>query len=68
MTGFSKKYGFVEYKSRHDCQKAVQEEHKAILKGKEILVDYECQHTLPGWIPRRLGNECLKLKVVDIKL
>lgn len=60
MTGFSKRYGFVEFEDHHDCQKARKAEHKAVLKGKVILVDYECQHTLPGWVPRRLGIlDCL---------
>lgn len=45
----------MEFKSRHDCHLARSKEHKTILNGKEILVDFECQNTLPGWIPRRLG-------------
>lgn len=56
VTGFSKRYGFVEFHSRHNCCQARRKEHKVILKGKEILVDYQCQHSLPGWIPRRLGR------------
>lgn len=27
------------------------------LDGAQIIVDYECERILPGWIPRRFG-EC----------
>lgn len=28
---------------------------KMYLDGSQILVDFECERTLPGWVPRRLG-------------
>ncbi|KAK4012070.1 U11/U12 small nuclear ribonucleoprotein 35 kDa protein [Daphnia magna] len=56
VTGFSKRYAFVEFRSRRDCHLARSKEQKTILKGKEILVEFEFQNTLPGWIPRRLGG------------
>ncbi|KAI9558268.1 hypothetical protein GHT06_015021 [Daphnia sinensis] len=63
VTGFSKRYAFVEFRSRRDCHLARSKEQKTILKGKEILVEFECQNTLPGWIPRRLGKvEALVVK------
>ena len=55
VTGFSKKYAFVEFADKHDCARAQRKEHNTMLNGRRILVDFECQHTLPGWIPRRLG-------------
>ncbi|XP_046647176.1 U11/U12 small nuclear ribonucleoprotein 35 kDa protein-like [Daphnia pulicaria] len=56
VTGYSKRYGFVEFKNKHDCHEARSELHQTVLKGKKILVEFECQQTLPGWIPRRLGG------------
>ncbi len=26
------------------------------LDGAQLVVDYECERILPGWIPRRLGE------------
>jgi len=56
VTGFSKRYCFVEFKDVRECERARRKTHKTILKNKEILVDFECQQTLPGWVPRRLGG------------
>ena len=55
VTGFSKKYAFVEFKHRDDCRAARRDNHRLHFMGKQILVDYECERSLPGWIPRRLG-------------
>ncbi len=27
------------------------------LDGAQLVVDYECERLLPGWVPRRLGQE-----------
>ena len=27
-----------------------------VIDGKEIIVDYEIQRTIEGWVPRRLGG------------
>lgn len=56
VTGFSRGYGFVEYHDKYDARKAQREFHKCTLDDKEILVDGECERTLPGWVPRRLGG------------
>ena len=32
-----------------------QHAHRAVLDHAELLVDYERERTMPGWIPRRLG-------------
>lgn len=56
VTGYSKGYAFVEYYDKYDARKAQRELHKCIVEDREILVDAECERTLPGWIPRRLGG------------
>lgn len=68
VTGFSRRYAFIEFKDSHECERARRKTHKTILNGKEILVDFECQQTLPGWVPRRLGIPlsllCSNLKMI----
>jgi U11/U12 small nuclear ribonucleoprotein 35 kDa protein len=58
VTGLSKGYAFIEFKHRSDCKKAYHEsfKNKLIIDNREILVDYEHDRNLPGWIPRRLGG------------
>lgn len=56
VTGFSKGYAFVEYYDRHAAYKAIRDANKMVVDDKEILVDMECERTLAGWIPRRLGG------------
>ncbi|KAG8189416.1 hypothetical protein JTE90_020230 [Oedothorax gibbosus] len=56
VTGFSRGYAFVEYHDRYDAMRAIQDYDHTVIDDKEILVDKECERTLPGWIPRRLGG------------
>jgi len=56
VTGFSRRYGFVEFAHYYNAKQAWKEEHEATINGRRILVDFEHQRTLPGWIPRRLGR------------
>ncbi|XP_068739038.1 U11/U12 small nuclear ribonucleoprotein 35 kDa protein-like [Montipora capricornis] len=56
VTGFSRGYAFVEYKSDRDANKAWRELHNETIDGCTILVEYEAARTLKGWIPRRLGG------------
>lgn len=56
VTGFSKGYAFVEYYDRYAAYKATRDANKMVVDDKEILVDMECERTLAGWIPRRLGG------------
>ncbi|VDP07664.1 unnamed protein product [Soboliphyme baturini] len=56
VTGTSKRYAFVEYKHRSDLERAYQKAHLTMLKGYQIIVDYEAERTLAGWVPRRLGG------------
>jgi len=56
VTGFSKRYAFIEYKDRRTAKKVYEEANNAIIDGKKILVDYECERRMSGWKPRRLGG------------
>lgn len=56
VTGFSRCYGFIEYFDNESVYNAQRKADKEILDEKEIYVDFECERTLKGWIPRRLGG------------
>lgn len=56
VTGFSKCYGFVEYKNEDSALRTYRDAFKMLIEGQEIFVDFECERTLKGWIPRRLGG------------
>ena len=56
VTGFSRCYGFIEYSDHHIAYDAQKHADKTILDEKEIYVDFECERTLKGWVPRRLGG------------
>ncbi|KAJ7334435.1 small nuclear ribonucleoprotein 35kDa (U11 U12) [Desmophyllum pertusum] len=56
VTGFSKGYAFVEYRSDRDAIAAWREIHNEEIDGCTILVEYEAARVLKGWIPRRLGG------------
>ncbi|KAK1412014.1 hypothetical protein QVD17_32937 [Tagetes erecta] len=56
VTGASRGYAFVEYESERDMQRAYEKAHHSIIDDSEIIVDYNRQQLMPGWIPRRLGG------------
>ena len=56
VTGFSKGYAFIEYKESRDAEQAYDEGNKLNVDGKCILVDYEFDRIMKGWVPRRLGG------------
>lgn len=56
VTGFSKGYAFVEYRSERDANLAWRELHNQEIDGCTILVEYEAARSLKGWVPRRLGG------------
>ena len=56
ITGFSKGYGFVEFKHRKDTERAYRNAHRKVIDGNTILVDYEHERIMPGWKPRRFGG------------
>lgn len=56
ITGHSKCYGFIEFNSSSACNDAVREMNRSYIHDCEILVEYECERSLKGWKPRRLGG------------
>lgn len=46
----------MEFKRERDARVAWREMNKAIIDGSEILVEYEKERVLKGWIPRRFGG------------
>ena len=58
VTGFSRGYGFVEFKHRSDCEAVLRSVVKrpVVLDGATLTVDRELERTLPGWVPRRFGG------------
>ena len=56
ISGYSKKYAFIEYKHEDDARKAIQECHNLLIDNYRVTVDYECERILSGWKPRRFGG------------
>ena len=56
VTGFSQGYAFIEFEDPKSAFYASRDGHKMIVDDFELLVDMECERTLKGWIPRRLGG------------
>lgn len=56
LTGFSKGYAFIEYEKRSDAKEAHHSAKNLIIDEKEVIVEYELERKLSGWVPRRLGG------------
>lgn len=56
VTGFSKRYAFVEYKEERSVVRARRDANKLVVDQQEVFVDFEQERTLKGWVPRRLGG------------
>lgn len=56
VTGASRGYAFVEFETERDMRRAYEEAHHTFIDDSEIMVDYNRQQLMPGWIPRRLGG------------
>ncbi|CAL9236739.1 unnamed protein product [Arabidopsis halleri] len=56
VTGASRGYAFVEYETEKEMLRAYEDAHHSLIDGREIIVDYNRQQLMPGWIPRRLGG------------
>ena len=54
--GKSRGYAFVEYEREEDMKRAYRAADGMRLEGREIVVDVERGHTVPSWLPRRLGG------------
>lgn len=56
QNGRSRGYGFVEYENEEDMKRAYRAADGMKIEGREIVVDVERGHTVPTWLPRRLGG------------
>ncbi|KAK2142203.1 hypothetical protein LSH36_985g01015 [Paralvinella palmiformis] len=56
VTGIPKRYAFVEYEEERYARRAWDYMHKARIDEHEILVEFENERTMKGWVPRRLGG------------
>ncbi|XP_061817641.1 U11/U12 small nuclear ribonucleoprotein 35 kDa protein [Nerophis lumbriciformis] len=56
VTGFSKRYAFIEYKEERAVLRARRDANKLLVDQHEVFVDFELERTLKGWVPRRLGG------------
>lgn len=54
--GNSRGYAFVEYENEEDMKRAYRAADAMRIEGREIVVDVERGHTVPNWLPRRLGG------------
>ncbi|KAI8058076.1 hypothetical protein BDF22DRAFT_652210 [Syncephalis plumigaleata] len=56
VTGDSRGYGFVEFSSETDCEKAYRRSQHLSIDGRTVIVDYERGRIMEGWRPRRVGG------------
>jgi len=52
----SRGYAFVEYEHEEDMKRAYRSADGMRIEGRPIVVDVERGHTVPNWLPRRLGG------------
>ena len=50
------KYGFIEYDHEEDMKRAYRAADGMKIEGRDIVADVERGHTVPTWLPRRLGG------------
>mmetsp|Transcript_25158 Transcript_25158/g.41394 ORF Transcript_25158/g.41394 Transcript_25158/m.41394 type:complete len:234 (+) Transcript_25158:844-1545(+) len=56
VTGRSRGYAFVEFDDERDFRDAFRATNHMVIDGMQILVDFERERVMKGWIPRRLGG------------
>jgi len=56
VTGFSRGYAFVEFYDERTTRDVCRQADGMDLDDRQLLVVLECERTLPGWVPRRLGG------------
>jgi len=56
VTGASRGYAFIEFEHERDCNDAFQSSNRVFIDEKQILVDFEREQLMSGWIPRRMGG------------
>mmetsp|Transcript_7980 Transcript_7980/g.11648 ORF Transcript_7980/g.11648 Transcript_7980/m.11648 type:complete len:332 (-) Transcript_7980:206-1201(-) len=52
----SRGYAFLEFEREEDMKRAYRHADGMKLEGRPIVVDVERGHTVPNWLPRRLGG------------
>lgn len=52
----SRGYAFVEYEHEEDMKRAYRSADGMKIEGRHVVVDVERGHTVPDWLPRRLGG------------
>ncbi|PKA49946.1 U1 small nuclear ribonucleoprotein 70 kDa [Apostasia shenzhenica] len=56
VTGDSRGYAFIEYETEREMRRAYMDAHHSVIDDSEVIVDYNRQQLMLGWIPRRLGG------------
>lgn len=56
LTGMSKRYAFVEFKSLKSVDEALSTMHKEDVDHSQIIVQPEAERRMRGWRPRRQGG------------
>lgn len=54
--GKSRGYAFIEYENEEDMKRAYRAADGMRIEGRPVVVDVERGHTVPTWLPRRLGG------------
>ena len=54
--GKSRGYAFCEYEHEDDMKRAYRAADSMKIEGRFVVVDVERGHTVPTWLPRRLGG------------
>lgn len=55
-SGKSRGYAFIEFENDVDMKRAYRSADAIRIEGRPIVVDVERGHTVPNWLPRRLGG------------
>jgi U1 small nuclear ribonucleoprotein 70kDa len=56
QTNKSRGYAFIEFEHEEDMKRAYRAADGIKLEGRAIVADVERGHTVPNWLPRRLGG------------
>jgi len=56
VTGISRGYAFITFQDERDFKDAFRFSNHMIVDGRQILVDFERERLMKGWIPRRYGG------------
>lgn len=56
VTGISKNYAFIEFRTRDSAIEAYDAMNGVTVDGASLLVDFEWERRMKGWKPRRLGG------------